>query len=220
MNGTRKAHTMEPDEINSAVRTERLNFCDYLDGLTDAQWAARSLCSAWTVREVTAHLTVTTRATIPFVIRSAIKARGSFDRLTANVACDRAAQFTTTELIQQLRESAQSSRRIVGSGPMDPLMDLLIHGQDIARPLERPHHMRTELALAALEYVVSNRFLGGPKRVGELTLVATDAGWSSGEGPTVQGTAENLLLVSAGRTAALPHLTGPGVDDLTLRLAA
>ena len=220
MNDTHYGHAMEPDKIESAVRTERLNLCDYLDALTDAQWAAQSLCSAWTVREVTAHLTVTTRATIPFVIRSAIKARGSFDRMTANVARDRAAQFTTTELVQQLRESADSSRRIVGSGPMDPLMDLLIHGQDIARPLERPHHMRTEVALAALEYVAPNRFLGGPKRVGGLELVATDAEWSTGEGPTVRGTAENLLLVSAGRSAALPHLTGPGVDGLAERLAA
>jgi uncharacterized protein (TIGR03083 family) len=220
MNDSHYGRPMEPGEIESAVRTERLNLCDDLDGLTDAQWVAQSLCSAWTVREVVAHLTVTTRATIPFVVRSAIKARGSFDRMTANVARDRAAQFTTTELVRQLRESAESSRRIVGSGPMDPLMDLLVHGQDIARPLGRPHGMRTDVALAALEYVAPNRFLGGPGRVGGLTLIATDAEWSTGEGPSVRGTAENLLLVSAGRSAALPHLTGPGLDALTARLAA
>ena len=219
MNDTHYGHPMEPDEIESAVRSERLNLCDYLDGLTEPQWATQSLCSAWTVREVAAHLTVTTRATIPFVIRSAIKARGSFDRMTANVARDRAAQFATADLVQQLRDSADSSRRIVGSGPMDPLMDMLIHGQDIARPLNRPRAMGTDVALAALEYVAPNRFLGGLKRVGGLELVATDAEWSTGEGPTVRGTAEDLLLVAAGRTAALPHLTGPGVDALTARLA-
>lgn len=212
--------TMTPDEIAHAVRSERLNLSAYLAELTDAQWAARSLCTAWTVREVAAHLTVTTRATLPSVIVSAIKARGSFDRMTANVACERAARFTPTEIVEQLRESAESSRRIVGSGPMDPLMDVLIHGQDIAIPLQRPHPMGADVALAALRYVAPNRMLGGPRRVGGLTLVATDAHWSTGDGPTVQGTAENLLLVSAGRSAALPHLSGPGLDELTARLAA
>lgn len=216
---TTHGHGMELDEIDAAVRTERLNLCRYLDGLDEADWTVQSLCSEWTVRDVVAHLTVTTRASIPFVIRAAITARGSFDRMTTNVARDRAVRFTTAELVQQLRDSADSSRRIVGSGPMDPLMDVLIHGQDIARPLERRHEMRTAVAVPALAYVAPNRFLGGPRRVGGLELVATDADWSAGEGPVVRGTAENLLLVSAGRPAALPHLTGPGVDRLAARLA-
>lgn len=220
MNDPHYGHAMEPDEIEAAVRTERLNLCDYLDRLDGSDWTVQSLCSVWTVREVVAHLTLTTRETIPFIIKSAIRARGSFDRMTANVARDRAARFTNTELVQQLRESAGSSRRTIGSSPMDPLMDLLIHGQDIARPLERPHPMRTAVALPSLAYVAPNRFLGGPKRVAGLELVATDAEWSTGQGPSVRGTAENLLLVAAGRSAALPHLTGPGIDRLAERLAA
>jgi uncharacterized protein (TIGR03083 family) len=220
VNDADHGHALEPDEIDSAVRTQRLNLCDYLDGLDDSEWTVQSLCSAWTVRDVVAHLTLTTRATIPFIITSAIKARGSFDRMEEKMARDRATRFTTTELVEQLHESADSSRRTVGSSPMDPLVDLLVHGQDIARPLARPYEMRTNLALPALAHVAPNRFLGGPRRVAGLELVATDVEWSTGEGPEVRGTAENLLLAAAGRSAALAHLTGAGVDRLTERLAA
>jgi uncharacterized protein (TIGR03083 family) len=211
---------LDRDAIDAAVRAERLRLCDFLKGLEDAEWDAQSLCSAWTVREVVAHLTTTTRTTVPFVVKAAIKARGSFDRMEADVACERAARFTPTELVGQLRESAESSRRTPGSGPMDPLMDLLVHGQDIARPLGRRYPMPTEVAVPALAYVAANRFLGGPRRLAGLEFAATDASWSSGEGPRVDGTVDNLLLVASGRAAGLAHLTGPGVDRLAERLMA
>lgn len=210
---------LEPMEIASAVRTVRLDLADYLDGLDGAGWDVPSLCSAWTVREVVAHLTLTTRVTIPFLVREAIRARGSFDRMEETIARERATRFAPAELVEQLRESAGSTRRTPGSTPMDPLMDLLIHGQDIARPVGRPHPMPTELALPSLAYVAANRFMGGPRRVAGLELVATDASWRRGEGPEVRGTAEDLLLAVAGRPAALPHLSGPGVDRLAERLA-
>lgn len=209
---------LDPDEIAAAVRAERLRLCDYLDGLQDIDWTVQSLCAAWNVREVVAHLTTTTREKVPSVIKAAIKARGSFDRMTAQVARDRAATSTSAELIEQLRESAGSSRRMLGSGPMDPLMDLLIHGQDIARPLKRRHETRIEVAVPALAYVAANRLLGAPKRLAGLELVAADAQWSAGEGQQVYGTTEELLLVAAGRPAALTNLSGPGVDRLTERL--
>ncbi|WP_246633315.1 maleylpyruvate isomerase family mycothiol-dependent enzyme [Pseudonocardia nigra] len=211
---------MDRDEIEAAVWAERLSLCDFLDGLDEPEWGVQSLCSAWTVREVVAHLTVTTRATIPFVLKAAIKARGDFHRMTADVARARATAFTPAELVRQLRESADSSRRMPGSGPMDPLLDLLVHGQDIARPLQRRHAMRTEVAVAALAYLATTKFHGGPQRIAGLEIVATDATWSLGAGPAIRGKVEDLLLVAAGRPSGLAHLTGPGVDRLAERLAA
>lgn len=209
---------MDQDEIATAVRAERHRLCDFLEGLDDADWSSPSLCSAWTVRQVVAHLTVTTRATVGFVAKATIRARGSFDRMTADVARDRAARFTPAELIGQLRQSAESSRRMPGSGPMDPLMDLLVHGQDIARPLARRHPVRIDVAVPVLTYVVANRLLGAPKRLAGLELMATDTSWSSGEGPQVRGGVADLLLVAAGRPAGLAGLTGPGVEGLAERL--
>jgi hypothetical protein len=39
------------------LRTESEQLTELLHGLTAAQWQTRSLCTAWTVRELTAHLT-------------------------------------------------------------------------------------------------------------------------------------------------------------------
>ena len=58
--------------------------------LDDAQWSTQSLCEAWTVRDLIAHLTVTTRLSIPKVLVAAVRARGSFDRMEINLAASRA----------------------------------------------------------------------------------------------------------------------------------
>jgi len=209
---------MNPDQIAVALKAERHRLCDFLEDLEDTDWTTRSLCSAWNVREVVAHLTTTTRATVGSVALAAVRARGSFDRMTADVARDRAARFSPVELVQQLRGSAESSRRMPGSGPMDPLMDVLVHGQDIARPLGRCHPVRTDVVMPVLTYVAANRMLGGPKRLDGLELVATDVSWLSGEGPEVRGSASDLLLVATGRRAGLTGLTGSGVELLAERL--
>lgn len=209
---------MDKHEIEAAVRDARLQLCDLLTDLDEREWAAPSLCSGWTVREVAAHLTVTTRATVGFALKEAFRARGSFDRMTSNIAHDRSARFSTAELIEQLRESAESSHRMPGSGPMDPLMDLLIHLQDIARPLNRHQPIGADVAAPTLTYVTENRLLGAPKRLAGLELMATDVSWVSGAGQQVRGTTADLLLVASGRPAGLEHLTGEGVARLSERL--
>jgi hypothetical protein len=53
--------------------------------------------------------------------------------------------------------------------------------------------------------------------VAGLTLRATDADWSHGSGPIVEGPAMSLLLATAGRTAAFDDLAGPGLPTLRTR---
>jgi len=43
-------------ELTELIRTERLAFIDLLESLTEDQWQTPSLCSAWTVEHVAAHL--------------------------------------------------------------------------------------------------------------------------------------------------------------------
>lgn len=209
---------MDHEDVAAAVGAERLRLCDLLDELSRDEWSTPSLCSGWSVQEVVAHLTVTTRSGIRMVLTEAFKARGSFDRMTDTVARHRAAAFRPDQLVLQLRESAQSSRRMPGSSPMDPLMDIVVHGQDIARPLGREHEIPARVASTVLTYVAGNRLLGAPERLVGLELGATDVDWSTGEGALVRGTSADLLLVAAGRPAGLQHLTGPGVPLLAQRL--
>lgn len=214
------SHTpvLPPTAAAEAVSAERVRLADHVSDLTDEQWATQSLCSAWTVRDVIAHLAVTTRMTVPRVLRAAVRARGSFDRMEIDLAAARASAHTTSELVDQLRQSAGSTRRMPGSGPMDPLMDLVIHGQDIARPLGRRYVSPPGVVAACLAYVATNKFMGGPRRLSGVRLVSTDTGWTSGEGLEVRGADVDLLLVAAGRRAGLDALDGPGTAVVDERL--
>ncbi|MED7932044.1 hypothetical protein SMD20_48050 [Nonomuraea sp. LP-02] len=51
--------------------------------------------------------------------------------------------------------------RAPGASPLDPLVDALVHGQDMARPLGRTRDMPAEAAVAALDHVVAGKFYGG-----------------------------------------------------------
>jgi uncharacterized protein (TIGR03083 family) len=133
----REALIVDETLIRAATGSERLSLADFLDGLDEAEWATQSLCAEWTVRDVAAHLTIPTRTSLPGMVIAMVMARGDFHRMTSRGAGARAAAFTAAQLTEQLRETAGSTRRMPGSGPMAPLVDILVHGQDIARPLGR-----------------------------------------------------------------------------------
>ena len=206
-------------EVDAAVTAERHRVADLVADLPDEQWATPSLCSAWTVRDVVAHLTVTTRMTVPRLLRAAVLARGSFDRMAVDLAAQRAEAYPTDELVAQLRQSADSTRRFPGSTPRDPLMDLVVHGQDIARPLGRRHVSPPDVVADCLAYVATNRFLGGPRRLAGVRLISTDTGWTLGEGAELRGPDVDLLLVAAGRRVGLEALEGPGAAVVGARLS-
>jgi uncharacterized protein (TIGR03083 family) len=208
-----------PAEITAAVGAERRSLAAWSTRLTDEQWRTPSLCAAWTVRDVLAHLTTTTRLTVPLVAREAVRARGSFDRMEVTMAAARAARYSTAELVDQLHRSAGSSRRFPGSSPLDPLMDLVIHAQDVARPLGLPYVSPGRVVTACLTHVVGNRFMGAPRRVRGLRLVSTDLPWTHGSGPEVHGPGLDLLLAMSGRPAGAHALAGPGADVLRERLS-
>ncbi|NEA31425.1 maleylpyruvate isomerase family mycothiol-dependent enzyme [Streptomyces sp. SID13031] len=199
------------------VEAERLSFAELLEDLSDDEWAADSLCAGWTVLDVAAHLTLSTRMTRGMSVWGAIKARGSFDRMVAELARRRATQYSRSELTGQIRATAGSDRRAPGAGPLDPLLDVLVHGQDIARPLGRARAMPMEPAIAALEHVRTSAFYGARKRLRGLKLVATDAAWSGGDGTgELHAPLSDLILLATGRPAALPNASGPGAARLRL----
>lgn len=198
---------MRNDAILGWVRDERLSLADFLDGLDEHEWRVDSLCQGWTVHDVAAHLTLSTRTTLRMVVREAVRARGSFDRMEATLARERAARFSPAELVAQLRETAGSAHRTPGAGPLDPLVDALVHGQDVARPLGRARVMPLEPAVAALDHVKDSRFYGARRRFRNTRLVATDRDWSAGTGPhEVRGPVAELLMAATGRDAAVERI--------------
>ncbi|WP_142024377.1 hypothetical protein [Blastococcus colisei] len=146
------------------------------------------------------------------------RARGDYHRMVRDTAL-RHAVVPTGQLTAEIRAMAGSRRRAPLITPLEPLIDVLVHGQDLTLPLGRSRTMPVAAATAAATRVWTT---GWPlsiafhvrRRMRGLRLVATDTDWSAGEGVLVEGPIEALLLLLTGRTAALGRLSGPGVDRL------
>ncbi|GAA3001447.1 maleylpyruvate isomerase family mycothiol-dependent enzyme [Actinokineospora diospyrosa] len=212
--------TVSKATLLSWTAAERLSLADLLEDLSEAEWRTRSLCPAWTMHDLAAHLTLSTRTSLSGFLKGILRARGNFDRMEADAARARAARFTPAELIAQLRETAHSPRRSPLSAPQDPLVDALVHGQDIARPLGRPRAMPGPQAETALARVLSSPFYGARHRLNGATLTATDRDWTSTPNPPpgteIRGPISDLLLLATGRPAGLAALSGPGRTRLRL----
>ncbi len=96
------------------------------------------------------------------------------------MARDIAARYSRQELSAQLRETAGSPRRAPGTADVDPLLDAIVHGQDVARPLGIPRPMPLKPTIVSLDHTLTSRFHGARKRFASMRLVATDCGWSAG----------------------------------------
>jgi uncharacterized protein (TIGR03083 family) len=203
-----------------ALTTERLALCTRLDELDDASWSVPTPCSGWTVKDVVAHLTLSTRQTAIDFVRGMVRHRGNFDRMNAEQARSWSVQHTTAELLDLLRESAGSRQTSFGSSYRDGLIDVIVHGQDIARPLGALWIVPPADVVVALDHALSNRWYGAPKRLAHATLVATDLDWTWGSGPSqIVGPCIDLLLVATGRPEGMDNLTGPGLAELTARFS-
>jgi uncharacterized protein (TIGR03083 family) len=203
-------------EIHPHVAAARRALADLLDTLDPAAWATPSLCARWTVRDVVAHLTLSTETRSLPTLLAVARARGDLDGVFERDARARAAE-EPAHLVARLRAAAGSRHRLRLSSPVDPLNDLLVHGQDIARPLGIDHPVRRDRVLLVLDTVWATRMYGASRRFAGLRVVATDADWATGEGPEVHGPVAELLLVATGRAAGLAALGGPGAAEAVRR---
>ncbi|OXM56268.1 hypothetical protein CFP71_14120 [Amycolatopsis thailandensis] len=209
---------MNDGEILAWTETERLSFADLLESLAEHDWSVTTLCTEWTVHAMAAHLAQSTRNRLKDTLVGIVKAKGNWDRMNVDQAIAYGARFSPAELVAQIREDAGSPRRSPGAKPVDPLADVLIHGQDVARPLGIARPMPEQPAIASLEHLLVSPFWGAKKRCRNLKLIATDAEWSGGAGPEeVRGPLVDLLLAVSGRSTGLATLTGPGAALLGAR---
>ncbi len=208
------------------ISRERARLADLLDSLTPAEWEHPSLCAGWTVKHTAAHVISSPQATPWDVGVALLRARGSFDRCIDEQA-RRWADRPTEQIVADYRRLDGSQRHPIGTTYYEPLLDVLVHSQDIAIPLQRDHDMPVDAARAAADRVWRRAFpFRARSRLAGLRLRATDTDWAVGEraaagglgGPVVEGTMADLLLLLTGRPVVLPRLTGPGVELLRERV--
>lgn len=202
------------NDVWSMVHAERAGLIEDLTRLDDKQWEHPSLCEGWTVHDVVAHLVDTARTTRLGFVGSMVRARFDFDRQNARgVRRERGA--SPQETLERLRRVA--SRRSSPPAPLDTrLVEQVLHGEDIRRPLGLTHSYLPEAVVRSLHLQArtSASFGGAKEKVAGLQLAPADADLTIGDGPLVSGTALSLLLAISGRREALEELDGPGAAAL------
>jgi uncharacterized protein (TIGR03083 family) len=202
------------DAVWLLVHAERAAMIEDLAHLDDEQWQEPSLCEGWTVHDVAAHMVNTARTTRLSFVAGLVWARLDFDRQNAR-GVERERGASPQETLQRLRQVA--SRTSTAPAPLDSrLVEEVLHGEDIRRPLGITRSYQQEAVVRALRLQTRTpaSFGGSKELVAGVRLTATDADLSIGDGPEVSGTALSLLLAVSGRRVALDELDGPGIATL------
>lgn len=212
------AARLDEDAVWAVIDSERRTLADLLDDLSPQEWEHPSLCTGWRVRDVAAHLSLAQMG-LGRALLEAARARGSFDRMVRTTAVRRAA-LPGDQLAAGIRAMVGQRKHAPGITSLEPLIDVLVHGQDIAVPLGRPRTMPVPAAAAAATRVWTmdwpmSRAFDARRRLRGLRLTATDTAWSAGEGALVEGPVEALLMLLTGRDAGLDRLAGAGAARLS-----
>jgi uncharacterized protein (TIGR03083 family) len=198
------------------IHAEREALIADLGTLTDDQWAARSLCGDWTVRDVLGHMIATAKMTPPKFVVSMAAAGFRFNAMTAKgVAAEATAE--PADGLANFRGHMKDTTH--PPGPVEAMLgEAVIHSADIRKPLGMAHEYPEEALVRVADfYRASNLIVGAKQRIDGLTLRATDTDWSTGSGPEVTGPHLSLILAMTGRPAALADLSGAGLGTLKSR---
>lgn len=199
------------------VARQRIALCDQLDGLTEDQWNAASLCGGWRVRDVAGHLVSLMDLPVGRFVVGVVGIRG-FHRRVDRFALEYGRR-EPAELVSLYRSHAGRRRAPPVVGPIAPLTDVVVHALDIQRPLGLAITGDAEATTIVLDTVSRGLPLFVPKaRVRGLRFTTTDIEWSAGEGPTVEATSGDLLLALNGRSVPIDAFDGGGAAAFVGRL--
>ncbi len=209
-----------PSETVFAVcARQRYELADLLEGLTDVELETPSLCSAWTVRMVAAHLagaiTGSMRTFMVSVLRHGGNLHGANDALARRKAAE-----PISSLVSTLRDRADSRLSPPVTGPRGPLADLLVHGGDIRLPLSLAFTPPLDATEIALDFLTGRAPGFVPRRrLSGIMLAPTDTDRRWGSGSEITGCAGDLMMAVSGRPATLDRLAGPGLPILRSRIS-
>ncbi|SEH70515.1 TIGR03083 family protein [Mycolicibacterium rutilum] len=192
---------MDSDTVWRHIDEQRVHLADLLDALEPEQWSTPSLCEGWTVREVAAHIT---HSQLPKSTMVLALVRSGF---RFNAMIHRAAlqdKRSPRELIAALRAMPGSRKRPPGTSELDPLLDVLVHTQDIAVPLGIDRPMPVDAAVAAAGRVWNSGFpFNAQRRLRGVQLAATDADFRVGQGRLVEAPIREILMALTDRPTAI-----------------
>jgi uncharacterized protein (TIGR03083 family) len=207
---------MTTRDIWQYIGSERSTLADTWESLRPEQWSAPSWCEGWTVQETAGHVLAAAEQTPVNFFKEFASAGFKF-----NVFAERGAQrygaLAPDELVRRLR--ARISTRNHPPGPVNAMLgEVVVHGDDMRRPLGLPHRTpEAALVVVADNWKKTNILIGSKRRIEGLRLAATDSTWTHGDGPEVSGPLQSLVLAMTGRKQVLGDLSGDGVSVLASR---
>lgn len=201
------------------AHAERAALADDLAELDDEQWGRPSLCGSWTVEDVLAHLTAAASVGRVRWVTSVLAARFDFDKHNERRKAEHLGT-TPAETLALFRAIIPSTTS--APGPTAAwLGEVVVHAQDIRRPLGLSYTPSIEATTAVAEFFASRDFtVPGHTLIEGLRLEATDGPFATGSGPLVSGTTIALTMAMAGRVTYCDDLTGPGAATLRDRVLA
>lgn len=197
------------------VHAERRQLVEDLSGLRDEQWRLPSLCPGWDVHDVLAHLVNTARTGRLSFVRDLLTARLDFDRANENgIARER--HQNPQHTIDALQDVADLTRT-PPANLATRLVEAIVHGEDIRRPLGIVGNYPEPAIRQALAHQLRTpvSFGGGRERAAGLRLVDRRSGATWGQGDDVEADAIDLLLAVSGRPVDRARLTGSGASRLS-----
>lgn len=205
-------------DVWELIETDRLAFAEYLASLSGQDWEAPSWCDDWTVKGVTTHLLVTPTMSKGQVFLAFLKSGFNLDKMSAKLVRQMTVSMSNAQIVTTTRETAGVRSAPPGLKPIGVFGELLVHSNDISMALGKSFKVPLEHYVIGLDhYKDVQPVLGCKKRIAGLQLRATDASWSTGAGPLVEGDAQSLLSAMTGRTEACRALNGDGVEILRSR---
>jgi len=207
-------------QVYQLVVAERRHMADLLASLTQEQLTRQSLCDAWTVHEVAAHLASYLRFGQLKILACMLAYAGDFSPGNRKLA-RWYARRPSADIIALLRHNAAARTTVPRSGYDPVLADLVLHDLDIRIPLGIAREIPPDRLAVTFHHLATapspGYAVGG--RLRDLRFETTDTGWMAGTGALVRGPAQAVVLAMSGRTPALADLAGDGVDVLRRRIS-
>lgn len=176
------------------------------DGLADLlasapaeTWDAPSLCEAWQVRHVVAHVTMPARLTPEQFGAEMAAAGGDFGVLSNRVAA-RDAALPAAEHLAHLRSPLLHGWQPPGGGSAGALSHAVIHSVDVTVALDRPAVAPVEAVTTVLDQLTAANGAVFGLDLADVRLEASDTDWSWGSGETVRADSGRLVALLSDRT--------------------
>lgn len=209
---------MDRAEVWRQIDAERAAIARTLAELSPEEWEQDSVCTGWTVKDVAAHVISNPQLGGWEVAKIFARNLGrGYNTMIFREVKRLGASKSRDQVLAEYARYAGSRKKVATTTVIEPMLDALVHHQDILRPLGRTHEMAPEAAAVAADRCRVLPSLMGSRRVVKGTrMVATDLDWVRGSGPTLSGPMQELLLVCAGRGRVAVELSGDGRELLAV----